>query len=147
VLPEYAVDLYFAYSAGHDPTRVQYAAANMTGSNRLLIGIGWPLVTFVALAAYRRRRALGRPVDQSVTADTVQMEPSRRVEVGFLAAASAFAFVIVGTGALAWWNSIVLLGLFRSHRHARPSPPEDRRNTPLRSVGATGSRCGTALRQ
>src|ERR1700704_6362401 len=41
VLPEYAVDLYFSYSAGSDPTRAQFAAANMTGSNRLLIGIGW----------------------------------------------------------------------------------------------------------
>ena len=31
VLPEYAVDLYFSYTAGHDPDYVQYAAANMTG--------------------------------------------------------------------------------------------------------------------
>ena len=112
VLPEYAVDLYFAYSAGHDPTRAQFAAANMTGSNRLLIGIGWPLVTFVALAAYRRHRSPGPAADPSVSADTVQMDSSRRVEVGYLAASSAFAFVIVATGSLAWWNSIVLVGLF-----------------------------------
>ena len=47
VLPEYAVDLYYAYTAGHDPDYVQYAAANMTGSNRLLMGIGWPIVVLV----------------------------------------------------------------------------------------------------
>src|SRR3981081_3036728 len=42
VLPEYAVDLYFAWSAGHIPENAQYAAANMTGSNRLLRGPRWP---------------------------------------------------------------------------------------------------------
>ena len=47
VLPEYAVDLYYAYVAGHDAEYVQYAAANMTGSNRLLMGIGWPVVVIV----------------------------------------------------------------------------------------------------
>lgn len=56
VLPEYAVDLYFAYTAGHDPTYAQYAAANMTGSNRLLLGLGWPLVALVAGFALRRAR-------------------------------------------------------------------------------------------
>src|SRR3984957_2302957 len=42
VLPEYAVDLYYAYTAGHVPAYTQYAAANMTGSNRLLMGPGGP---------------------------------------------------------------------------------------------------------
>ena len=40
VLPEYAVDLYFASMAAKNPVYAQYAAANMTGSNRLLIGVG-----------------------------------------------------------------------------------------------------------
>ena len=30
VLPEYAVDLYYAYTAGSNPEYAQYAAANMT---------------------------------------------------------------------------------------------------------------------
>ena len=54
VLPEYAVDLYYAYTAGHDPEYAQYAAANMTGSNRLLMGLGWPVVVLVALAVARK---------------------------------------------------------------------------------------------
>src|SRR6201985_1889926 len=49
VLPEYAVDLYFSYTAGHNPDYVQYAAANMTGSNRLLLGLGWPLAVIISL--------------------------------------------------------------------------------------------------
>lgn len=44
VLPEYAVDLYYAYAAGTRPQYAGYAAANMTGANRLLVGVGWVLV-------------------------------------------------------------------------------------------------------
>ncbi|MFC6738066.1 hypothetical protein [Methylobacterium tardum] len=42
VLPEYAVDIYYAYMAGAsgpDSRYAQYAAANMTGANRLLVGL------------------------------------------------------------------------------------------------------------
>src|ERR671912_502377 len=59
VLPEYAVDLYFAYRAGERPEYVQYAAANMTGSNRLLLGVGWSVVVLISFLASRQS---GRPV-------------------------------------------------------------------------------------
>ncbi|KFU78379.1 hypothetical protein [Amycolatopsis lurida] len=42
VLPEYAVDRYFACAAGSNPEYVAYAAANMTGSNRLLLALRFP---------------------------------------------------------------------------------------------------------
>ncbi len=74
ILPEYAVDLYFAYSAGSRPEYAHYAAANMTGSNRLLLGFGWPLVALVAGLAlrkatgtWRRRRAVAAPRTPVVT--------------------------------------------------------------------------------
>src|SRR5262249_37078254 len=55
VLPEYAVDFVLAWRAGADPAEAQrgLAVANMTGGNRLLIGIGWPLV--FGLFFYRTR--------------------------------------------------------------------------------------------
>jgi cation:H+ antiporter len=116
VLPEYAVDLYFSYSAGHDPKSAQYAAANMTGSNRLLIGIGWPLVAFVAFAAWKRRQASDSAAvasdDGSVTASHVQLPAVRRIDLAFLAIACVYAFVIPLTHTLAWYDSVVLLGLF-----------------------------------
>src|SRR5579885_2072752 len=46
VLPEYAVDMYFAWTAGKNPAYIHFATANMTGSNRLLIGVGWAAVVF-----------------------------------------------------------------------------------------------------
>src|SRR5712691_13088607 len=48
VFPEYAVDIVFAYKAGQDPSFAPYAVANMTGSNRLLLGLGWPAVAVLA---------------------------------------------------------------------------------------------------
>ena len=54
VLPEYAVDFTFAYKAGENPEKyAPLALANMTGGNRLLIGVGWSLV--VLLAAWRMK--------------------------------------------------------------------------------------------
>lgn len=47
VLPEYAVDMVFAWKAGKDPTYAHYAVANMTGSNRLIIGVAWALVVIL----------------------------------------------------------------------------------------------------
>src|SRR6266542_4379734 len=37
VLPEYAVDMYFAWTAGKNPKYTAFAMANMTGANRLLM--------------------------------------------------------------------------------------------------------------
>lgn len=144
VLPEYAVDLYFAYTAGARPEYTQFAAANMTGSNRLLIGIGWPLVAFVSLWAIRRGRRPGTegesggpgghsPGDPAPSSagharagdrarggamarlrgwTAVTLPDHRRVELGFLALASAYAFVIPVTRSIAWYDAVILLGLF-----------------------------------
>ena len=61
VLPEYAVDLYYAYVSGHNPDYTQYAAANMTGSNRLLMGLGWPVVVLVSILVARKAGAAANP--------------------------------------------------------------------------------------
>jgi cation:H+ antiporter len=104
VLPEYAVDLYYAYTAGHDPTYVQYAAANMTGSNRLLLGFGWPLVVLVAL--YVTARATGR------TARELVLQPGNRLELGFLMVAGLVAFVIPITGSIHLVLGVALIAWF-----------------------------------
>jgi cation:H+ antiporter len=139
VLPEYAVDLYFSYTGGGDPTYTQFAAANMTGSNRLLIGIGWPLVAYVAFLAMRRRRPDGAtgavgPVAAYVPTTGAHPGPAvhsgpavhqrrpavvlpthNRVELAFLAIASAYAFVIPFTRSIAWYDAVVLLALFGAY--------------------------------
>jgi cation:H+ antiporter len=99
VLPEYAVDMYFTWQAGqHEGTAyAQYAVANMTGANRLLIGVAWGLVA--ALYWWRFRRA-------------VRIGHERCTELLFLGLATAYAFVIPIKGTLAWYDGLVFLGIY-----------------------------------
>ncbi|MDG4791153.1 sodium:proton exchanger [Micromonospora sp. WMMD1102] len=105
VLPEYAIDIYFAFAAGSDPAFAAFALANMTGANRLLIGVAWPLLVFFAIWAVRRRRQPGDPTGVSLSAH-------RRTETVYLLIATGYALVIPVTGRLAWYDSIVLGALF-----------------------------------
>src|SRR5690349_18059044 len=104
VLPEYAVDLYFSYTAGHNPDYVQYAAANMTGSNRLLLGLGWPVVVIISLWVASRRS--GRGVRELV------LQSGYRTELGFLFIASIAAFLIPLSGQISLVLGFALLGFF-----------------------------------
>lgn len=104
VLPEYAVDLYYAYTSGRNATYVQYAAANMTGSNRLLMGLGWPVVVLIAVAV--ATKATGKPVR------ALRLEQSNRVELGFLLIAGTAAFLIPATGQIHLVFGLALLAWF-----------------------------------
>lgn len=119
ILPEYAVDIFFAYSAGHRPDYAAFATANMTGANRLLIGVAWPLLTFTAIWALRRRRTRaevdtsGEPTGWLSAAATVTRH--RRVELVFLGAATVYALIIPLTGRLAWYDAVILGGIFGAY--------------------------------
>ncbi len=104
VLPEYAVDLYYAYVSGHNPDYTQYAAANMTGSNRLLMGLGWPVVVLVSMLVARKAGA-GKTAG-------LALEPANRVELGFLLIAGVFAFVIPASGQIHLVLGLALLAWF-----------------------------------
>ena len=99
VLPEYAVDMYFTWEAGKFPESdyAQYAVANMTGANRLLIGVGWATVVLVYWARFRRQ---------------VEMEQERRTELLFLGMATAYAFLLPIKGTLAWYDGCVFIGIY-----------------------------------
>ena len=121
VLPEYAVDLYYAYVAGHDAEYVQYAAANMTGSNRLLMGIGWPVVVIVGLYVVRRMSA-------EISKPMLALEPGNRVELGFLLIAGLVAFVIPTTGRIHLVLGVAMLAWFGFYLYkltrGEPEEPE-----------------------
>ena len=98
VLPEYAVDLYFSWEAAKDPQYTAYATANMTGANRLLIGIAWPLI--VVLYWVRTRKS------------ELVLPPERNVELVFLSLATVYSFIIPLKGTISLLDCIVLVGLF-----------------------------------
>ena len=99
VLPEYAVDMYFTWMAGQHPEGeyAHYAIANMTGANRLLIGVGWPVI--VIICWFKTRGA-------------VFLEKDRVTELFFLGLATVYAFIVALKGTLAWYDCIVFMGLF-----------------------------------
>lgn len=114
VLPEYAVDLYFAATAARDPTYGQYAAANMTGSNRLLIGIGWSLVALCSIYTALKSRTLKTTVSVSIdlTAPAVRLAPGFGVDLTILTLASLWSLAMPLLRQIAVWNGVGMLVLF-----------------------------------
>ena len=98
VLPEYAVDMYLAWTAAKQPAYTAYAAANMTGANRLLIGMGWSTVLFAFWLSTRR--------------SAIQLKPQQRLEILTLLAATCYAFVIPWKRTLSVLDTAVFLALF-----------------------------------
>lgn len=98
VLPEYAVDMYFAWTAGKDPRYVSYATANMTGANRLLIGLGW---SSVVLFYWFKT---GQP--------RVVLEKENTLEIRCLLAATLYSFTLPFKATLSLMDSVFFLALF-----------------------------------
>ncbi len=98
VLPEYAVDLHFAWTAGKDPSYAPYAVANMTGANRLLIGFGWTAVVLISCFKTKSTK--------------LSIHPQQKLEIRFLVWATLFSFVIPLTGTINLLDAAVLLLLF-----------------------------------
>ena len=98
ILPEYLVDASFAWLAAEDPAYAGYAVANMTGANRLLLGIAWPLVIVIAFVRFRRTQ--------------VALEPAQRLEFLALLAATLYAFTLPFKAQLTLVDMIVLVTIF-----------------------------------
>jgi cation:H+ antiporter len=111
VLPEYAVDFTFAYKAGDDPEQfAPLALANMTGGNRLLIGVGWTLV--VLLAAWRirsiaRHRGYDGPLDTAV-----HLDRPHAIEIAFLAIATLYSLTLPLKDHITVVDAVVLIGIY-----------------------------------
>lgn len=121
VLPEYAVDLVFARKGGNAfekygpacrsaadaaakvESQCSLALANMTGANRLLIGVGWSMVVFVAWWRWRQRGEHHREVE---------LERSHSVELSFLAVATLYSLTLPLKSSVTLLDSAVLVSLF-----------------------------------
>ena len=99
VLPEYAVDMYFTWMAGQHPesSYSHYAIANMTGANRLLIGVGWSAIVLLFAGLFH---------------SAVVLHSDKRTDVLFLAMATIYALIIPLKGSLTWVDGLVLLGIY-----------------------------------
>ena len=118
VLPEYAVDLFFAWTAPDVHENAHFATANMTGANRLLVGIAWP--TLVLIFWLRTKKtALSIRGDTSLGLVVLVFVAARprlsRPGSGSVARSLAFvAGVLPGVVALSWIQSTLYGSPFRS---------------------------------
>ncbi|MGQ0713497.1 MAG: hypothetical protein ACT4PJ_07170 [Gemmatimonadaceae bacterium] len=113
-LPEFAVEAVIAWEAGNDPTQCFVAApppgchshlaiANFTGAIRLLIGLGWPMIYFVA--AFYRRKA-GKALR------AIQLEDEHSVEVLATVPPLLYFFWVWYKGSLSLVDAAVLILMY-----------------------------------
>src|SRR5499427_6352239 len=98
VLPEYAIGLHYAWSEGLTRSREGLAIANMTGANRILIGVGWALIAIVYYFKHHQKQ--------------VELDESQGLEISLLLLATIYSLVIPLKGRLTWVDMLVLFGMF-----------------------------------
>jgi cation:H+ antiporter len=113
ILPEFAVEAAIAWQQN-----VSNMTANFTGSIRLLVGLGWPMIFFVNACAQRRRT--GR------WGGEVVLEPEHAIEVvGLLLPILYFTF-IWWKRSLSVWDGLLLTGLYLAYLWVvNKMPPKD----------------------
>lgn len=132
VLPEYAVDLYFAIRAPHveecvaeflpdlippgceDPHPRHLAIANMTGANRLLVGLAWPSIFAIHFFTTKRWK--------------MTIRKGNSLGILFLGAATIYSFTIPLRGNLSLIDTAVMFSLFAVYLYfsSRQPPEHDR---------------------
>lgn len=123
VAPEYAVDALYAWEAGVDPgspasqQAANLAVANMTGANRILIGLGWAGIALFAI--YRAYSTHDEAVERrdGFMADALQLDPRVGTEIVFLATATLYAFFIPFGGGIGGIDALVLVGLYLAYMY------------------------------
>jgi cation:H+ antiporter len=98
VLPEYAIGLHYAWAEGLVKSNEGLAIANMTGANRILIGIGWALIAVVYYFKHRKNE--------------VELDPSQGLEISLLLLATLYSLIIPLKGTLSWVDMIALFAMF-----------------------------------
>jgi cation:H+ antiporter len=149
VLPEYAVDFVFTAQGGNsfqqDPScpsalgpgresPCDLALANMTGANRLLIGIGWSMVVFIGWYRLRRTRALppGRRWEG------IRLTRDHSIELGFLWVATLYSLTLPLKSSITLVDTVILVGLFVGYtwRVSRAPAEEPHLVGPARYLGS-----------
>src|SRR3989442_6346153 len=94
-MPEFAVEAVIAWQAGKDPSKTHLAIANFTGSLRLLVGLGWPMIYFVA--AFFRKKFIA-----------IELDEEHSVEIFGLLLPILYFVVIWWKGTLSFWDAFPL---------------------------------------
>jgi len=100
-IPEYFVEGTIAWKAGKDPlVWVPNVIANFTGANRLLTGLGWPLILFTLMVQKRRNGQAGPT--------SIALRKEQSVELIFMLGSSLYYLFVIIRGELSILDSIIL---------------------------------------
>ena len=152
VLPEYAVDFVFAFKGGNSVEQFgpscpaleagaespcSLALANMTGANRLLIGVGWSLVVFIAVYRYRRGVRPTSGSSRQASRDGIVLDRQHSIELGYLALATLYSLTLPLRRSITMVDAVVLVGIFAAYtwRVARAPAEEPHLVGPARYIG------------
>ena len=148
VLPEYAIGFVFAWKGGNDVERFgascrapddagasncSLVLANMTGANRLLIGIGWSMIVFIAYWQWRRR---------GERHEGVRMERTKSVELSYLTIACAYCLTLPLRRTITLLDAVILVAIFIAYTLRISQAPQTEPDLigPSAWVGGLGKR-------
>jgi cation:H+ antiporter len=126
-LPEFAVEAVIAWQAGQtarfstDPALVAHStslvSANFTGSLRLLVGLGWPMIYMTA--AYFHRKKTGTRLKQIV------LEREHAVEVIFLLICISYFFIVWAKRGINLIDTVILSCIYLAYLYfLKKIPPQ-----------------------
>lgn len=112
-LPEFAVEFVLAWKQ-----QVPLLLANLTGALRLLTGLGWPMIYFVAAVCYRRK--YGKPLREIV------LEEEHCIEVVGLLVPLAYVSFVWLKGSLNLIDAAILILIYVAYLIVlRKMPPQE----------------------
>jgi cation:H+ antiporter len=150
VLPEYAVDFVFARKGGESFAQTgaaclpldggtespcHLALANMTGANRLLIGVGWTMVIFIAYFRLKRNNRLVKAANGRW--EGVRLDREHSIEIGYLAVATIYSLTLPLKHSVTLVDAAILIGIFVAYsiRVSRAPAEEPHLVGPARYLG------------
>ena len=121
VAPEYAVDALYAWNAGAQAgtdagsEAANLAVANMTGANRILIGLGWSGIAIMTVKLARKTSDPAVESRSGLFRDAVTLDRSIATEIAFLTMATLWAFFIPLGNGIDALDTAILVGLYATY--------------------------------
>jgi len=118
-LPEFAIEAVIAMDAAKDPSKIHLITANYTGSLRLFVGLGWPMVYFVASFFGMKK---GKKNFQAI-----KLEDEHSIAIISLLPALLYFLVIYFKGTLNIFDGLVLAAIYFAYLFLLSKmPPHDK---------------------
>lgn len=102
VFPEFMIEATISW-AQDTPNML----SNFTGANRILIGIGWPIVFFVTSFFYRRKH--GHFLKE------INLKKEHSAEIIFFLTATIYSVIIFLRGSITIFDSVFMIGLYTTY--------------------------------